>query len=149
LEIQRLGPDHGKIRTSPESENSYFVQIKEIKLGRNRTATAVLELRGSTKHNAYRYRDRANEPIVKTKLPDAPRRLPKDVKAAWLEMKSRGGLWLTSADQFLVHIAAFYMARYRNNECSSAETSLLIGVLGKLGFSPKERAALNVTDEKD
>jgi hypothetical protein len=118
---------------------------KEIKLGRNRTATAVLELRGSTKHNAYRYRDRANEPIVKTKLPDAPRRLPKDVKAAWLEMKSRGGLWLTSADQFLVHIAAYYMARYRNNECNSAETSsLLIGVLGKLGFSPKERAALNL-----
>ena len=113
-------------------------------MGRNRTATAVLELRGSTKHNAYRYRDRANEPIVKTKLPDAPRRLPKDVKAAWAEMRSRGGLWLTSADCFLVEIAAFYMARYRNNQCSSAETSLLIGILGKLGFSPKERAALNL-----
>ena len=113
-------------------------------MGRNRTATAVLELRGSTKHNAYRYRDRANEPIVTAPLPDPPRRLPRDVKAAWREMQSRGSLWLTSADQFLVHIAAFYVARYRNNECSSAETSLLIGVLSKLGFSPKERGALNL-----
>jgi hypothetical protein len=93
----------------PRIRNSYFVQIKEIKLGRKRTATAVLELRGSTKHNAYRYRDRANEPIVKTKLPDAPRRLSKDVRAEWAEMRSRGGLWLTIADCFLVEIAAFYM----------------------------------------
>jgi hypothetical protein len=82
--------------------------------------------------------------MVKTKLPDARRRLPKDIKAAWREMRDRGGLWLTSADQFLVHIAAVYMARYRNNECGSAETSLLIGVLSKFGFSPKERAALSL-----
>jgi hypothetical protein len=106
-------------------------------------------LRGSTKHNAYRYRDRANEPLVKTKLPDPPRRLPKPVKSAWHEMKEHGSLWLTSADQFLVQIASFYMARYRNNECGSAETSLLIGVLGKLGFSPKDRGALNVKERNE
>ena len=113
-------------------------------MGKNRNATALLHLRGSTKHNAYRYRDRANEPIVSTPLPDPPRGLPKPVKQAWTEMKDRGGLWLTSADQFLVLIAATYMARYRYDELKSADTWLLIGVLGKLGFAPKDRAALNL-----
>jgi hypothetical protein len=117
----------------------------EIKLGRNRTPTALLHLRGSTNHNAYRYRDRANEPLVKTPLPDPPRRLPKPVKQAWLEMRDYGGLWITSADRFLVEIAAVLMAAQRNGEQQT--TSLLIGLLGKLGFSPKERAALNVKDD--
>jgi hypothetical protein len=60
-------------------------------------------------------------------------------------MLSRGGLWSTSADQFLVHIADFYMARYRNNECGSAETALLINVLNMIGISPAERRKLNVS----
>ena len=113
-------------------------------MGSTRTATALLHLRGSTKHNAYRYRDRANEPIVSTPLPDPPRRLPKPVKLAWREMQDHGGLWLTSADRFLLEIAATYMARYRNNECGSAETALLTGVLNKIGFSPAERRKLNL-----
>jgi hypothetical protein len=113
-------------------------------MARPRKPTALLELSGAFKRNPNRKKARENEPIVSEPLPDAPRRLPAPVKAAWREMRERGSLWLRSPDQFLVHIAAFYMARYRNNECSSAETSLLIGVLGKLGFSPKERAALNL-----
>jgi hypothetical protein len=126
--------------TSPESVNTHFLQIKEIRMGRNRTPTALLHLRGSTKHNAYRYRDRANEPIVTAPLPDPPRRLPKPVKLTWREMQDHGGLWLTSADRFLVEIAAVLMTAHRNGEQQA--TSLLIGLLGKLGFSPKDRGAL-------
>jgi hypothetical protein len=59
-------------------------------------------------------------------------------------MQDRGGYWLTSADKFLVEIAATYTARYRNNECGSADTALLIGVLNKIGFSPAERRKLNL-----
>lgn len=62
-------------------------------------------------------------------------------------MKGYGGLWLTSADRFLVEIAATYMARYRNNESGSAETALLIGVLNKIGFSPAERRKFNLPTE--
>jgi hypothetical protein len=61
----------------------------------------------------------------------------------WSEMKSRGH-WLTSADQFLVEIAATLTARYRLNQLTHGHVSVLIGLLGKLGFSPKERGALNL-----
>jgi hypothetical protein len=54
------------------------------------------------------------------------------------------GFWLTSADQFLVAIAATFMARYRIDQLKTGDVSLLIGLLGKLGFSPKERGALNL-----
>jgi hypothetical protein len=45
--------------------------------------------------------------------------------AMWLEMQSRG-YWLTSADRFLVEIAAHLMARYRVDELKSGDVSLLI-----------------------
>jgi hypothetical protein len=36
------------------------------------------------------------------------------------------------------------MARYRIDELKSGDVSLLIGLPGKIGFSPKERGALNL-----
>jgi hypothetical protein len=59
----------------------------------------------------------------------------------WLEMKSRG-YWLTSADKFLVEIAASLMARYRTDELKSGDISQLIGLLGKIWFSPGERGKM-------
>ena len=118
-------------------------------MARPRLPTAVLELRGSFLRNPNRKKARENEPICTEPLPDPPRRLPKDVKAAWREMRDRGGLWLTSADQYLVEIAATYMARHRNNECGSAETSLVIKVLNMLGFSPSERRKLNIKEREE
>jgi hypothetical protein len=53
------------------------------------------------------------------------------------------GFWLTSADRFLVAIAATLMARYRIEEPKSGDVSLLIGLLAKIGFAPKDRGALN------
>ena len=61
----------------------------------------------------------------------------------WLEIQSRG-FWLTSADRFLVEIAATLMARYRTDELKSGDVSLLIGVLGKIGFSPNERGSMKL-----
>jgi hypothetical protein len=54
------------------------------------------------------------------------------------------GYWLTSADRFLVEIAATFLARYRVDNLKSGDVSLLIGLLAKLGFSPRERGALNL-----
>jgi hypothetical protein len=83
------------------------------------------------------------EPLVTTALPEPPKCLTTAITAAWLEMKSRG-YWLTSADRFLVEIAATLMVAYRGDKLKSADTALLIGLLGKIGFSPKERGALNL-----
>jgi hypothetical protein len=61
----------------------------------------------------------------------------------WLQMQSHGH-WLTSADKYLVEIAAALMARYRSDELKSGDVSLLIGLLGKLGFSPNERGRMEL-----
>jgi hypothetical protein len=58
-------------------------------------------------------------------------------------MKARGH-WLTSADRFLVEIAATLMARYRVDELKSADVSQLIGLLGKIEFSPVERGKMDL-----
>jgi hypothetical protein len=115
----------------------------ETLLARPRTPTAVLELRGAFLNHPSRLNDRKYEPIITTPLPEPPRRLPKPVRLMWVEMGSHG-FWLTSADQFLVEIAATLMARYRTDTLKSADTSLLIGVLNKIGFSPAERRKLNL-----
>jgi hypothetical protein len=112
-------------------------------MARPRTPTAVLELRGAFKNHPSRLRDRKYEPLVTTPLPEAPHYLPKLARSMWLEMKSHG-FWLTSADQFLVEIAATYMAAYRGDKLKAADTSLLIGLLNKIGFSPTERRKMNL-----
>jgi hypothetical protein len=115
-------------------------------MARPRKPTAVLELLGAFKRNPNRKRERQNEPIVTTPLPEPPDYLATDTVTTWQEMKSRG-YWLTSADRFLVEIAATLMARYRINELKSGDVSLLIGLLGKIGFSPSERIKLNVLSD--
>jgi phage terminase small subunit len=112
-------------------------------MARPRIPTAVLELRGAFKNHPSRLKDRKYEPIVMTPLPEPPKYLTKAARAAWHEMESFG-FWLTSADQFLVAIAATLIARYRIDELKSADTSLLIRLLNMIGFSPKSRGALNL-----
>jgi hypothetical protein len=112
-------------------------------MARPRKPTALLELRGAFKHDPKRKNARQNEPIVTTPLPDPPNDLSADVARAWREMESRG-YWLTSADQFLVLIAATLTSRYRLDQLKHGHVSVLIGLLGKLGFSPRERGALNL-----
>ena len=61
-------------------------------------------------------------------------------------MRSRGW-WLTTADRFLVEIAATLMTRYRFSEIKSGDVSQLIGLLSKIGFAPKDRGGLNLPTE--
>ena len=63
----------------------------------------------------------------------------------WQKMKSRG-YWLTSADRFLVEIAASLMASYHGDKLKSGDVSLLIGLLGKIGFSPSERGKIKISN---
>ena len=92
----------------------------EEPMARPRTPTTLLELRGGFKNRPSRLRARQYEPLVTTALPDPAPSLPKTVKSAWLEMQSRG-FWLTSADRFLVEIAARLMAAYRNDQLKSGD----------------------------
>jgi hypothetical protein len=121
-------------RQNPETKDS---------MARPRTPTAVLELRGAFKNHPSRLKERKSEPLITTALPAPPRCLASATAAMWLEMKSRG-YWLTSADRFLVEIAARFMADYRADKLKSGDISLLIGLLGKIGFSPNERGRMNL-----
>ena len=112
-------------------------------MARPRTPTSVLELRGAFKNHPSRLKARENEPIVASRLPSPPSYLTSATAETWQEMKS-WGYWLTSADRFLVEIAATLMARYRIDELKSGDVSLLIGLLGKIGFSPNERGRMNL-----
>jgi phage terminase small subunit len=112
-------------------------------MARPRTPAAVLKLRGAFINHPSRLRERRYEPLVTTPLPEPPKYLTKAARAAWHEMESFG-FWLTSADQFLVAVAAPLIARCRIDELKSADTSLLIRLLNMIGFSPKSRGALNL-----
>jgi hypothetical protein len=136
LEIERADRRIRNIihRQNAETRNS---------MGRTRTPTAVLKLRGAFKNHPSRGRDREFEPRIATGLPAPPQYLESPTAAIWREMNSRG-YWLTSADQFLVEIAAALMARYRLDELESGDVSQLIGLLGKIGFSPNERGRMSL-----
>jgi hypothetical protein len=112
-------------------------------MARPRKPTALLELRGAFKHDPKRKKARQNAPLVTTPLPDPPDHLRPDISTAWRQMKVRG-YWLTSADQFLVEIAATLTARCRLDQLTQGHVSVLIALLGKLGFSPRERGSLNL-----
>jgi hypothetical protein len=114
-------------------------------MGRTRTPTAVLKLRGAFINHPSRGRDRENEPVITAALPGPPRYLESAPATMWLAMKSRG-YWLTSGDRFLVEIAATLMARYRFDEIKSGDVSQLIALLGKIGFSPSERSKMNLPE---
>jgi hypothetical protein len=59
-------------------------------------------------------------------------------------IRSRRGDWLASAARFLVEIAVTLMAAYRTDRLKSGNISLLIGLLGKIGFSPNERGKMDL-----
>jgi hypothetical protein len=102
------------------------------------TPTAVLELRGAFKNHPKQARERAGEPRPTEPLGDPPKRLKPVDKAAWREMQEHG-FWLTSADQFMVEIAASLMAKQRGGTIDTPH-ALLVGTLSKLGSGrPSDR----------
>lgn len=115
---------------------------------RTRTPTDVLELRGTFLKNPKRKLARAGEPKVKDKLGGPPGNLNAHEKAAWNQMREKG-FWLTSADQFMVEVAAGLMAMHRSNEIDNPARSLLVSTLAKLGFGPSERSKINVPGAPD
>lgn len=117
-------------------------------MSRPRTPTAVLELRGSFKKHPERARERAGEPVPLNPLGDPPPGLSRDAKAAWKEM-AEAGFWLTSADQFMVEVAAVLMAKQRDGSIDNPARSLLVSTLSKLGFGPAERSKLRVQDTRE
>jgi hypothetical protein len=112
---------------------------------RTRTPTAVLELRGAFKKNPQRGRERDGEPKPQNPIGPPPSSLKEAEKTAWKEMAAEG-FWLTSADRFMLEIAAGLIVQHRRGIIDNPARSLLISTLSKLGFGPTERSKLKVQD---
>jgi hypothetical protein len=65
-------------------------------------------------------------------------------------MAAAGGLWLTGADRMLLEVACRLMEEFRASaEISASKSSVLIGVLNKLGFGPAERSKIKAPGPKE
>jgi hypothetical protein len=108
----------------------------------------VLELRGAFKRHPERKREREGEPRPTKLLGDPPATLKPKEKAAWAAMQ-REGFWLTTADSFMVEIAASLMVQHRSGTIDNPARSLLVSTLAKLGFGPTERSKMKVPDNNE
>lgn len=111
-------------------------------MARPRKPTAALELAGAFQKDPKRGKARESEPVPTGKPGKAPANLEEAGIKAWDEMV-REGFWLTSADKFLLEIAARYMAYFSEGGNDTKTVSLLVGVLNKLGFGPAERSKIS------
>lgn len=115
-------------------------------MARPRKPTAVLELAGAFVKDPQR--KRVDEPVPTGTPGEAPDWLNEDAAALWDEMVAEG-FWLTSADVFLLAIAARNMAYFRSGGTDTKTISQLITVLNKLGFGPAERSKIKAPGAKE
>jgi len=114
-------------------------------MGRPRTPSAILELRGSYRKNPQRRRH--PEPQPSGPLGKPPRLLAREERRAWrdIERITPPGV-LTVADRWLVEIAARLMAKMRGPKgLRPGERTQLIQCLSKMGLTPADRSKVGVT----
>jgi hypothetical protein len=114
-------------------------------MARPRKPTALLELAGAFNKDPQRRRN--DEPVPEGKPGDAPEWFTEEAAAIWDEMVEQG-FWLTSADVFLLEIAAQHMADFRRGSADPKIIAQLINVLNKLGFGPAERSKIKAPGAK-
>ncbi len=115
-------------------------------MARPRTATNILEARGSFKKDPQRKRE--NEPIVSDPFPkSAPTHLNADQKKCWKEIvKIAPAAVLTAADVVVVEVIAVLLAEFRADSAKfpTARLTRLTSEMGKIGLTPSGRASLVV-----
>ena len=120
-------------------------------MGKQRTATSILEARGAFKKNPDRKREA--EPIVKEPLNNTPPPHLNEMEAeCWHEIigLAPAGV-LTAADKMSVEMIAILMTEFRLNkaETTAAIINRLAQELTKLGLNPSGRAGLVVDKKKE
>ena len=114
-------------------------------MGRPRTPTSILELRGGFKNRPSRRRD--NEPKPTGDIGDPPKRLKtKDLKAAWREIVDicPPGV-LTNADRLHLEIICYLLTEFRENprDFMASKLARLEAMLGKCGLTPADRSKIS------
>ena len=112
-------------------------------MGRPRTPTAVLRLRGAFKKHPEREKEREGEPEVTEPLGDPPDCLNEAQVARWHEV-SGWCPWLTVADRLGVEIVARLWVDLRDGKAGAPELKSLITCLSHLGMFATDRAKIKV-----
>ena len=120
-------------------------------MGRQRTATSILESRGAFKANPNRKREA--EPVVNEPLDKTPPPHLNEMEAdCWHEIigLAPSGV-LTAADKMSVEMIAVLMTEFRLNKAdtTAAIINRLAQELTKLGLNPSGRAGLTVEKPKE
>ena len=120
-------------------------------MGRPRTPTNILKLRGAEKVNPGRLKARENEPINKTPIGKPPRFLTAIEKKTFNEIVkfSIDGV-LGEADRIGVEMAARLLVKCRDIDepASAAEQNLLFKYLSQFGFLAADRSKLSIPPTK-
>lgn len=119
-------------------------------MARPRTATKILEFKGSFKKHPERARKA--EPKSKGAFPKSvPKHLTDSQKKYWREMvkKVPAGV-LTISDVFTVELVVILWDEFRTNPATmpTSRITRLTTEMGKLGLSPSDRAKLTVDQGK-
>lgn len=119
-------------------------------MARHKQPRELAELKGATKKDPQRYKKEA--PTTGKALGKPPAHLPEDVVTVWKELEkcSLPGV-LTSADRFVLEVAASLLVEFRANraEFKAAKYSHLIGCLARLGLTPADRQKLGTEKTRE
>lgn len=119
-------------------------------MARHKQPRELAELKGATKKDPQRYKKEA--PTTGKALGKPPAHLPPDVVTVWKELEkcSLPGV-LTSADRFVLEVAASLLAEFRATraEFKAAKYSHLIGCLARLGLTPADRQKLGTEKPRE
>lgn len=118
-------------------------------MGRHRKPSNVLDAAGAFKKNPNRSR---SDPKTKGEIGRAPAYLSKTEQKAWRDIVKQAphGV-LTGSDRIMVETAARYLAEARDgwSDMSAANRTGLVGVMGRLGLSPADRAKIAMPGDDD
>jgi len=121
-------------------------------MGRNRTPSNILELRGAFDKNPQRRRE---EPTVEKTLGDPPEHFDEARRATWAEIVEQApeGV-LTKADRIAVEMLADLLARYRasmapgGDKFTSADRRDLMALLARFGMTAADRSRVAAPADK-
>lgn len=121
-------------------------------MGRNRTPSNVLELRGAFDKNPQRRRE---EPKVEKELGPPPEHFDGARRAAWVEIVGHApeGI-LTRADRIAVEMLADLLARYRASmagaeKFTSADRRDLMALLARFGMTAADRSRVAAPKDRE
>ena len=119
-------------------------------MARPRTATALLEARGTFEHNPQRARP--YEPVTGRGIGPAPDHLDEQQRATWDEVVSScaAGVF-QSSDRPMMEVLTVHLSEFRKDPVGFGfkRTQVLLTLLGRCGMTPADRSKVVVPRGKD